>query len=224
MAKAVVLLSGGLDSTTCLALALREHKHEDVLAVSFHYGQKHSLELTAGEEVCTYYQVRRTVIEVPKIFHGTTSTLVTGGPPNPESTYDELPAGVSPTYVPYRNGTLLSLATVVATTEGAEEVWFGAHAEDAARWAYPDCSPEFIGAMANAIYVGTYHHTRLITPLEWMTKQQVVRTGLELRAPYDMTLSCYNGVRPACGVCPTCRSRKEAFVLNGTNDPIEYAA
>lgn len=220
--EAVVLLSGGLDSTTCLTAAVERHGADNVLAVSFFYGQKHSQELEQGEKIAAYFGVERKLIELPHIFGEAGSTLVSGGPDNPKGTYEDLPDGVSPTYVPYRNGTLLSLASVVAASVGAKELWFGAHAEDAERWAYPDCTPEFIGSQANAIYVGTYHQVRLITPLEWMTKAEVVAWGLKLNAPYQLSLSCYNGTIPACGECPTCNSRREAFTLNGTTDPIEY--
>ena len=88
---------------------------------------------------------------------------------------------------------------------------------------YPDCTPEFIGAMAAAVYVGTYHKVRLLTPLQWMDKKEVVLTGMHLEAPYELTWSCYNGAEVACGVCPTCRSRRESFALNGYKDPVPYA-
>jgi 7-cyano-7-deazaguanine synthase len=97
------------------------------------------------------------------------------------------------------------------------------HAEDARGWAYPDCTPEFIGAMQNAIYVGTYFKVRLIAPFQYMMKHEIIATGLRLGAPYHLTLSCYEGTSPACGRCPTCVSRLEAFRVNGVSDPIEYA-
>jgi 7-cyano-7-deazaguanine synthase len=135
--------------------------------------------------------------------------------------YDEQ-FGVSPTYVPYRNGNFLSVATTLALVQGASEVWAGMHAEDAHNWAYPDCTPEFLGAMANAIYVGSYHQVRLITPHMWRTKADVVRAGEILDVPFMLTWSCYNGEDEACGTCPTCIGRIQAFKEAGTMDPVPY--
>lgn len=233
--RAIVLLSGGLDSTTCLGLAVSRFGPGEVEAVSFIYGQKHVKELVLGTASAEHYRVKRTLIELPReVFRGGASTLIDGGPANPTGTYASLPHGVSPTYVPFRNGNLLSVAAALAQKAQAAshpasewglpvEVWFGAHAEDAENWAYPDCTPEFIGAMAAAIYVGTYHTVRLVTPLEWLTKAEVVAIGLKLGVPYQYTLSCYNGTDPACGECPTCLSRLAAFKANHTLDPIQYS-
>jgi 7-cyano-7-deazaguanine synthase len=219
---AVVLLSGGLDSTTCLAMAVREHGSVETHAVSFDYGQKHRAELDHAAAVASHFSVGHQIIPVPSVFEGAKSSLLVGGPVNPQIAYEELPEGQSPAYVPFRNAIFLSLAGAVALIREAGFLYFGAHSEDAERWAYPDCTPEFIGAMANALFVGTYFKVRLITPLQWLTKRGVVAQGLELKAPYHLTMSCYDGHEPACGVCPTCRSRREAFRANGVEDPIPY--
>ncbi len=138
--------------------------------------------------------------------------------------YSDLPHGVSPTYVPFRNGTLLSLITGMAAIDAeAEAVYIGVHAEDAENWAYPDCTPEFMGGMANAIYIGTYHKIRLYTPLIWMTKAEVVLAGDMLDVPWELTWSCYEGREFHCGVCPTCRARKIAFMQGRGADPTTYA-
>ncbi|KAH0533925.1 hypothetical protein GP486_008951 [Trichoglossum hirsutum] len=108
--------------------------------------------------------------------------------------------------------------------EGAAGIYFGAHSEDAAGWAYPDCTPEFIGAMANAIYIGSYRTIRLYTPLQWLMKKDIVELGFDLGVPFEDTWSCYKGEALQCGVCPTCRSRREAFEAIGEEDPTEYAA
>jgi len=221
--KAVVLLSGGVDSTTCMAIA--DEEGFELRPISIYYGQRHEAEISAARGVALQYgQTLRTVALPPDLLASPDSAL-TGDREMPAATYKELmeSEGPSPTVVPFRNATLLSIATAYAIQEGAEAVFFGAHAEDAHNWAYPDCSPEFIGAMANAIYVGSYRDVRLCTPLEWLTKAQVVRRGLELGAPYHLTLSCYRGLRPACGNCPTCVERLHAFEANEVADPIEYA-
>jgi 7-cyano-7-deazaguanine synthase in queuosine biosynthesis len=150
----------------------------------------------------------------------------------PNSTYAELPEGISPTYVPFRNGQLLSRIAGIAQGWIMEQdtlgltatasIWFGAHADDAARDAYPDCTPEFIGNMASAIYLGTYRRVRLITPFTHMEKKSIVDIGASLALPYMLTWSCYDGGPKHCGVCPTCRARKEAFTLAHVPDPTQY--
>jgi len=222
MPTALVLLSGGIDSTTCVALAHKAFGSGNVKGVSFIYGQKHDREVFAAHAVADFYHMPHEIIDLPNVFEGSGSTLIDHDRATPECSYDEI-EGVSPTYVPFRNGILTSYAAAVALTQACDFVYFGAHSEDAAGWAYPDCTPEFIGSMASAIYVGTYHKVRLLTPLQWMDKKGVIKLGLELGAPYQLTWSCYDGKEVACGVCPTCRSRRDAFRACGTEDRILYA-
>jgi len=227
--QAVVLHSGGMDSTTMLAMAIKEHKLEpsEIMCLSILYGQKHHRELEAAKAVADYYGCESHVIELNHdLFTGGGSAIIGEGEVDmPHLTYKEIAEGegVSPTYVPFRNGNLLSAATAIALVGGADSVYFGAHAEDARGWAYPDCTPEFIGAMANAIYVGSYHKVRLLTPLEWMMKSDIARKGLDLDVPFELTWSCYEGGQFACGECPTCIERIEAFKVNAAEDPVEYA-
>lgn len=223
--KAFVLLSGGIDSTTCAVLACREFGPENVLALSLFYGQKHAKEIEAAVEVVRYLGLKDHLIrKLPDIFQGGGSTLVDPDQPNPETTYEEIgkSQGVSPTYVPFRNANLLSAATSLALVKGADTVYYGAHAEDGRNWAYPDCTPEFNGAMANAIFIGSYMKVRLLTPLQWLTKSEVIALGQKIGTPFELTWSCYNGQKKACGVCPTCVSRLKAFEENGMQDPIAY--
>ena len=223
--KAVVLLSGGLDSAVCAALAVNEHAGVNVHAVSFRYGQKHTKELEAAQDIYLALGLsEHHIIDVPDVFSGAGSTLIDKDTEMPEMTYEELSKalGVSPTYVPFRNGTFLSLATAFALTAKANLLYYGAHAEDSRNWAYPDCTPEFNGSMAAAIYVGTYHEVRLVTPLQWMMKKDIVRLGLDLDVPFHLTWSCYNGRGRACGKCPTCTERIHAFQENCLTDPIPY--
>lgn len=222
MGRAIVLLSGGLDSTTALALALVERVPSEIICLSFLYGQKHELEAEAALKVAQHYGVEfnSLIISLPK----GESVLMDHDATMPQMTYEELSRsqGPSPTYVPFRNGTMLSHAAAYAIDRGAEEIWAGMHAEDARGWAYPDCTPEFIGAMQNAIYVGTYHEVRLVAPFTYSTKADIVRLGINMEAPYHLTHSCYEGQRVACGRCPTCIGRLEAFRSNEAKDPITY--
>lgn len=218
MPKAFVLHSGGMDSTTCLYLAVKVYGHENVTAISIHYGQRHDKELYHAETICKRLGCEHHIVKGPEM---PTSLLTSPEVPLPNMSYDDI-KGVSPTYVPFRNGTLLSYITAIAVAQKASVIYFGAHAEDAHNWAYPDCTPEFIGAMANAIYIGTYHQVRLCTPLEWLNKAEVVELGNKLGISWGETWSCYGGGAHHCGTCPTCRARQEAFSRAFTRDPTVY--
>lgn len=231
MLKSFVLLSGGLDSSTALAFAVRDAgvTPQEVEGLSIYYGQRHSKEILCAKKQCDHYHVPHTLISVAGVLEG--GMLTDPGQAIPSVSYAELPHGISPTYVPFRNGTMLSVATARAQAwvmEHADDrearIYFGAHAEDAQNWAYPDCTPEFIGAMANAIYVGTYHRVRLFAPFSGATKAEIVKLGATMGVAYEDTWSCYAGGEEHCGVCPTCRARKAAFVTAGVFDPTLYAA
>lgn len=231
MQRGFVLLSGGLDSTTALHLAVKEC--DSVEAVSIDYGQRHFKERAFAQRTCEKLKVEHTTINLPGLLEG--SMLTDPAQEIPDKTYDQLPTGISPTYVPYRNGLMLSMLAAHAqkwinaeTRSGfmgpQAAIYFGAHAEDAHNWAYPDCTPEFIGAMANAIHVGTYFKVRLHTPLMWLRKWEIVRLGRDHDVDFSMTWSCYAGGEKHCGRCPTCYARKQAFELAGVTDPTEYEA
>jgi len=221
--KGLVLHSGGLDSSTLLALAVEEC--DEVVGLSIAYGQKHQdREIRAAREVCKHYVVEHMEIELPDIFKGFGSTLMDSDKDNPHLSYEEIKnsEGPSPTYVPFRNANLLSIATAIAQIQKCDIVYFGAHADDAHNYAYPDCTPEFIGAMANAINVGTYYTVRLKTPIMWMTKGEVVSLGSKYSIPFELTYSCYEGTEIHCGECSTCISRQVAFEEARVDDPTEY--
>jgi len=220
MPKAYVLLSGGLDSTVVLAMANETHEGR-VCAVSVNYGQRHTVELDRAQEICRYYSNQHIIRDLSSVIQK--GGLTDDSLKIPEQSYEELPEGVSPTYVPFRNGTMLSLLAGMASCDDeAEAIYCGVHSEDGDNWAYPDCTPEFIGGMANAIYVGTYHKIRLLAPLQYMRKWEVVAAGARLRAPLELTWSCYEGREKQCGVCPTCRARKDAFTTAQIWDPTVY--
>ena len=221
MPKAYVLLSGGVDSSTVLAIANDEWGGR-VCAVSVNYGQRHTKEIACAEKVAAQFSNQFVVRDIRGFI--SEGGLTDKSLDIPQVSYDDLPHGVSPTYVPFRNGTMLSLITGMAQVdEEAEAVYVGVHAEDATNWAYPDCTPEFMGGMANAIYVGTYHKIRLYTPLIFMKKYEIVQTGTRLGVDWRNTWSCYEGHELHCGVCPTCRARRNAFLLAEITDPTQYA-
>ena len=228
MKRAAVLLSGGIDSTTCLHHAVRDFSVENVMAVSVFYGQRHQKEVHYARSTCQALGIRHDELDLSGVVPQT--MLTDPGHIIPNVSYDDI-KGVSPTYVPFRNGLMLSaLASwfhgklIEMQKEDDEEsaLYFGAHAEDAQNWAYPDCTPEFIGAAANMIYVGTYRRIRLHTPLQWLKKHEIIGLGETLGVDWRTTWSCYKGGDKHCGVCPTCRSRREGFVKAGVYDPTDY--
>lgn len=265
MRKAFCLISGGIDSTTCLHKAIMDYRPKniseekclDILdgsdqqevtwveAFSVDYGQRHKKEGDYAKKTCDSFGIKHGWLKAS--FAGETM-LTDPSIEIPSISYADI-KGVSPTYVPFRNGTMLSLITAKAQqyvndqietfcqerdapdTRTATEmmkdscgIYFGAHAEDAANWAYPDCTPEFIGAMANAIYIGSYMCIRLHTPLQWLNKVEIIELGEKLAVNWDVTWSCYAGNELHCGTCPTCRARKAGFVGAGVPDPTRYAA
>jgi len=240
--KQFVLLSGGLDSTTALYYARsmppkefrgEMDKREPVEAVSIDYGQRHAKELHAAGLICRQMGIKHHIIKLPSdLLGGVMLTDKTAELPN--VSYADLPPGISPTYVPFRNGLMLSLLAAYAQKwvmgEGKPlpehryaTIYFGAHAEDAENDAYPDCSVDFFEYMSKAINEGTYGDVNFEAPLIKMFKKDIVALGMKLGVPFDYTWSCYKGERLHCGTCPTCRARKEAFIAAGAVDPTEYA-
>lgn len=229
--KALVLNSGGVDSTTCVGIAVDKYGSSNVVTASLYYGQKHDKELECARKVAEYYGVRHIEEDISNVmkFAKDVCTLMKGGKEIEHSSYAEQIArdgeGRVATYVPFRNGLLLSIAASYADSifPGEEvEIYYGAHADDAAGQAYADCSPEFAEAMDQAIYIGTYKKISVARPLINMNKSQVVKTGLELGVPYNLTWSCYEGGEKQCGTCGTCIDRKKAFEDNNVVDPVPY--
>ena len=225
--KALVLFSGGLDSTVCLALAVSKFGAGEVLALSVFYGQKHKKEMEASEKLAEYYGVKRITLDLGEIFKDSDCTLLEGAKEDiPHTEYAEQLSGTKGapvnTYVPYRNGLFLSAAASIALSNGCEEIYYGAHSDDAAGSAYPDTSVEFNRAIADAIYIGSGKALRIIAPFIDKPKAGVVAEGIKLGVPFELTWSCYEGQDKACGVCGTCRDRKRAFEENGIEDPVEY--
>lgn len=224
--KALVLASGGVDSTTCLALAVQQYGAENVLALSLFYGQKHHKELQAAQQVVDYYQTQHLKLDLSDIFKfGDNALLANSAQEIPKISYaDQLEQQNGPvnTYVPFRNGLFISAAASIAIARDCSLLYYGAHRDDAAGSAYPDCSREFQQAMAEAIWQGSGGQLRLEAPFIQDTKAGVVARGLALKVPYQLTWSCYEGQELPCGLCGTCRDRLAAFRQNGVADPLIY--
>ena len=225
--KALVLFSGGLDSSVCLGLAVKKYGAENVLALSIYYGQKHKKELEASEKVAAYYGVRRITLDLGEIFRDSTCSLLEGAADEiPHEAYSEQLKKTNGTpvntYVPFRNGLFLSSAAAIALSHGCEVIYYGAHADDAAGNAYPDTSPDFHEAISKAVELGSGGAMKIEAPFIHQSKAGVVAAGLEIGVPFELTWSCYEGQNKACGTCGTCRDRIRAFELNGLRDPIEY--
>lgn len=229
--KAVVLSSGGVDSTTCLALAVERFGSDNVLAVSVFYGQRHSKELECARAIAAHYGVRHHVLDLANVLENSDNALMADSSQEiPHDSYalqkerDEF--GMVSTYVPFRNGLMLSSVAALALSVFPKEhilLYLGAHADDAAGDAYPDCTPQFMEAMGEAITLGTYGLVETETPFVNSHKSDIVAKGLELGVPYELTWSCYEGSDKACGSCGTCIDRLAAFAANDAIDPIPYA-
>lgn len=223
MSKVLVLASGGLDSTCLLHKAVKEYGAANVFALNMFYGQKHHKEME-----CFQWQMERLnienykVLDLSSIFTGYKGcTLLEGGGDIPHESYAEQlvkkPGTVS-TYVPFRNGLFLSVAASIALQEECTIIWYGAHADDAAGDAYPDCTPEFIEAMSNAIWEGSGQAVNMYGPWAKLNKAGVVAEGIAAgmtQEDFEHTWSCYEGGEEPCGKCGTCIDRKAALEANG---------
>jgi 7-cyano-7-deazaguanine synthase len=220
--KAVVLFSGGLDSTTALYQAMRDGS-EKTLPLLFSYGSLHNhMEAIAADRIASALGLRVEHFTLPRaIFKGGNSALL-GESEVPDADYVVAAEGPSVTFVPNRNAVFISAAVAIAQARGYDMVYMGMHASDHTNWAYPDCSPEFLGAMANAVWVATSGTVRLVFPFVWMTKAQIVKRAASLHVPVYNTWSCYKGGYKHCGTCPTCRERIDAFIEAGYLDPVGY--
>ena len=226
--KAIVLNSGGVDSTTCVSVAVNELGSENVSTVSVFYGQKHSKELECAEKVAKHYGLKHYVVDLSEVLKYSNCSLLKNSTEeiihkSYAEQIEENGEGMVSTYVPFRNGLMLSaVASMAVSLYPDEEValYLGAHADDAAGNAYADCSEAFARAMYEAISIGTYEKVKVRTPFVNCNKAEVVKTGLELNTPYELTWSCYEGGEKPCGTCGTCIDRMAAFEANGVKDPI----
>jgi 7-cyano-7-deazaguanine synthase len=226
MHKAVVLLSGGMDSCVSLAIARERHGADNIAALHAGYGQlTQARELSAFEDIADFYSIRQRLVVQLDHFRAIGGSALTdskiavpeaplGGP----SAHGNIPV----TYVPFRNAHFLSVGVSWAEAIGAQSIYIGAVAEDSS--GYPDCRPEYYRAFQELVRVGTRPETNIeiVTPVIALRKSEIIRRGVELGAPLHLTWSCYQSEDAACGVCDSCLLRLRAFAEAGMDDAIRY--
>lgn len=231
MKKKLILYSGGLDSTVLLYTLTKRYLRDEIIALSIYYGQKHAIEREYALWHCKQLSIQLIEVDLSQMFKYNldSSALLQGSKMNiihksyAKQLADLGGSGTISAYVPYRNGLFLSFAAVVALQLNCNEIFYGAHADDAAGRAYPDCTEEFIVAQADAIYHGTAGQVEITAP--WMNKNKadIIAKGIAegmTHKEFEYTWSCYEGneLTGPCGTCGTCIDRKAAFVANGILD------
>lgn len=215
MKKAIIILSGGMDSTTLLYDVKREY--DIVGALSFFYGQKHEKELIYASVTCSELGIKHRVVNLPTLKDLLNSAL-TSDKPIPEGHYEA--ENMKQTVVPSRNTIMLAIASGYAVSLGAEIIFYGAHAGD--HFIYPDCRPEYIEKLNDCLAIANFEPTKVIAPYQNITKVEILKKGLELGVDYKDTWTCYVGEEKACGKCGSCQERLMAFKENRIEDPLEY--
>ena len=217
MKDSILILSGGMDSTTLLY----DERERIALAVSFDYGSNHNArEIAMASENCRRLGVEHLVIPLDFMGRYFKSSLLEGAEAIPSGHYGQ--ENMQSTVVPFRNGIMLAIAAGLAESRGLKHVMMANHGGDHA--IYPDCRPEFARAMSEAMRLGTYPGITLLDPYVHLTKGDIARRGRELGMDYSLTYSCYRGGERHCGTCGTCVERKEAMIEAGIVDPTEYEA
>jgi 7-cyano-7-deazaguanine synthase len=217
--KAIVVLSGGMDSTAALAHAINNPDLMVIGCLNFQYGSKHNLrEAGAVFNISKHYKIPYTMIDLDFMNKHFSSNLLKSGGEIPEGHYAD--ESMKKTVVPFRNGIMLSIAAGFAESKGANAVILGNHFGDHA--IYPDCRKDFSEAIKQAIRLGTYAQVEVLTPFVNVDKTEIARIGSKLGVPFELTWTCYKGGQKHCGKCGSCTERKEAFQLAGVTDPTEY--
>ncbi len=213
----VIILSGGLDSTTLLY----EEQNRIALAITFNYGANHNARETAcARRHCAKLGIEHLVIDLSFIGQHFRSALTSGADAIPDGQYDN--ENMHSTVVPFRNGIMLSVACGMAESRGLKRVLIANHGGDHA--IYPDCRPGFIAAMDGAMRAGTYDGVELAAPYTDISKADIIRRGARLGVDYADTYSCYRGAEHHCGTCGTCTERRQSFIEAGIPDPTVYNA
>lgn len=230
MSKAIVLFSGGVDSTICLALAIKKYGKDNVCAIGIDYGQKNIKEIECSKVIADYYGVNYVNLYLANILSSATncSMLRSSKLDIPKISYDEQvkikkkEENVS-TNVPFRNGLMLCTCASYAIANGYDEIYYGIHLEEGvARELYPDCDEDFNMAMNLAIYVGSGKKVKIVAPLSGLLKKEVIKIGLDLKVPFDLTWTCYEEGDIPCGKCCACKDRIKGFKENNIEDPLVY--
>ena len=217
MKDCVLILSGGMDSTTLLY----EYKDRIALAVSFDYGSNHNKrEIPFARQHCEHLQIEHLVIPLDFMGRYFQSSLLAGDDAIPNGHYAD--ENMRSTVVPFRNGIMLSVAVGLAESRGLKHVMMANHGGD--HTIYPDCRPEFVEAFSEAARTGTFPGITLLSPYTHLTKGDIARRGKALGIDYSQTWSCYRGGQRHCGRCGTCVERREALAQAGIDDPTEYEA
>src|SRR5271170_2874871 len=227
ISKAVVLLSGGMDSCVCTAIARERHGAGNIALLHAGYGQRtQERERRAFEAIADFYGVSQRLIVQLDHFRAIGGSALTdkriGVPENELQAPGHHGSSIPVTYVPFRNAHFLSVAVSWAEAMGASAIYIGAVAEDSS--GYPDCRPEYYRAFQEVIRVGTRPetHIEIVTPVITLKKSEIIRRGMELGAPLHLTWSCYQSEDVACGACDSCLLRLRAFAEAGAPDPIPY--
>ena len=224
MVRAVVLLSGGLDSSTALAIA--DEKGYEIVALTFDYGQKHVREVDSARKVAKYYHVKEHLVLPLQLGRVLKSSLTQRSMRVPKGRpRSKISSGIPSTYVPGRNMVFLAIGASIAESLGADRLVIAANSIDFS--GYPDCTPEFVESFQRVLDVGTKagkegRRIRIEAPLLRMSKAEIVREAVRLKVPLELTWSCYSGGSKACGRCDSCILRLEGFAKAGSEDPIEY--
>ena len=224
MEKAVILLSGGLDSTVCMAVA--RSRGMEVYPISFNYHQRHNIELESAKKVAEFYKIKKHLIIEINMEEIGGSALTDNDIEVPNGDFSHGAEDIPITYVPARNMIFLSYAMAYAEVIGADHVFIGVNAVDYS--GYPDCRPEFISSFQKTANLATKagtadgRHITIETPLQKLSKREIIQLGNKLGAPLQFTHSCYKGGAKACGVCDSCKIRLRGFAEAGLVDPVEY--
>lgn len=217
--KVIVILSGGLDSTTLLYdLHSRKDEFEIVSVLSFDYGQRHKKELVYASDTCIKLGLDHHEVNLEHLNFFLGGSSLTDNIDVPEGHYEE--ENMKLTVVPNRNMIMLSIAVGYAVSKGAELVAYGAHAGD--HMIYPDCRPEFIQKMNEVCKIANFQSVEILAPYINVTKIEILQRGVMVGVPYKETWTCYKGLEKACGKCGSCQERLTAFKENGLEDPLEY--
>lgn len=218
--KTIVVLSGGMDSTTLLYRVLRGSSRDkvkrQVKAISFDYKQKHRLELEKAKQTCQDLGVEHKIVDISFLQELISNSSLTSEMKVPEGHYED--ESMKKTVVPNRNMIMASIAIGWAVNEDYDEIALGVHAGDHA--IYPDCRPEFVRALRKIAKIANYKPIKIYAPFLRMDKGDIAILGNKLGVDYSLTMTCYNGTEVPCGLCGACQERKEAFEKAKSNDPL----